>query len=127
MSINERTKQLKDQELKKKYGAAMTQKEFDRVQNTMIKDKSGAAITGPEADKVKENMLKQISGAAVSENEMERLKNIKGNKKGGMSKKQLDVTENVASNPIFPEKINKKAKGGEIVIGKGRDYIKDLL
>jgi hypothetical protein len=43
--------------------------------------------------------LKELKGSAVSENEMKRIKNS----------------------------MPKKAKGGEIVIGKGRDYIKDLL
>ena len=43
--------------------------------------------------------IKKISGAAVTEDEMKRFRNS----------------------------IPKKAKGGEIVIGKGADYIKDLL
>jgi hypothetical protein len=86
-------------------------------------------------------MKTQISGAAVTEDEMKRFKNsIPKKAKGGVSKKQLDILEAVAENSLFPggtliqlrqaakaAKAVKKAKGGEIVIGKGGDYIKDLL
>jgi hypothetical protein len=69
---------------------------------------------------------------------MKRFKNsIPKKAKGGVSKKQLDILEAVAENSLFPggtliqlrqaAKAVKKAKGGEIVIGKGGDYIKDLL
>jgi hypothetical protein len=59
----------------------------------------GASAKEDVLKKLKEKSLKELSGAAVTENERKRLDNI----------------------------ISKKAKGGEIVIGKGRDYIKDLL
>jgi hypothetical protein len=82
--------------------------------------------------------LKELKGSAVSENEMKRFKNSMPKKaKGGMSKKQLDIAEAVAENSLLPggtliqlrqaAKAVKKAKGGEVVIGKGGDYIKDLL
>jgi hypothetical protein len=61
---------------------------------------------------------------------MKRFRNsIPKKAKGGMSKKQLDIAEAVAEKSFFPkaEKPVKKAKGGEVVIGKGADYIKDLL
>jgi hypothetical protein len=87
--------------------------------------------------KLNENSLKELKGSAVSENEMKRFKNsIPKKAKGGMSKKQLDIAEAVAENSLLPggtliqlrqaAKAVKKSKGG-FIIGKGADYIKDLL
>jgi hypothetical protein len=107
--------------------------ELKKLANTTLKDRSGAAVSTPEFERLKKeaensrfagpkrreelknalkktkkdletyasksDSLKETSGAAVSEEEMGRLKEV----------------------------MPKKAKGGEIVMGKGADYIKDLL
>ena len=124
--------------IKNKTGAATTKEEMARLKAEYMKAISGATLPEAEIKRLEESMKTQISGAAVTENEMKRIKNsIPKKAKGGMSKKQLDIAEAVAENPLLPGKMFiqlrqagkavKKAKGGEIVIGKGRDYIKDLL
>ena len=109
--------------LKAADGAAVSEREYERLKALQ----EGASAKEDVLKKLKDKSLKELSGAAVSENEMKRFKNILGKKKGGISKRQLQIAEDVAESPIFSEKVNKKAKGGEIVMGKGADYIKDLL
>ena len=133
--------------VKNKTGAATTKEEMSKLKNDYLKKTSGAAVSEREYErlkalqegasakedvlkKLKDKSLKELSGAAVTEDEMKRFKNsIPKKAKGGMSKKQLDIAEAVAEKSFFPkaEKPVKKAKGGEVVIGKGADYIKDLL
>ena len=80
--------------------------------NKFMKDRSGAAVTQKEADRLKDEMnfknkseelkekyTKSLSGAAISEAEENRLKDV------------------------MPD----YAEGGEVVVGKGKDYIKDLI
>ena len=80
--------------------------------NKFMKERSGAAVTKDEADRLKDEMnfknkseelkekyTKSLSGAAISEAEENRLKDV------------------------MPD----YAEGGEVVVGKGKDYIKDLL
>ena len=97
----------------------------------------GAAAKEDVLKKLNEKSLKELKGSAVSENEMKKFKNsIPKKAKGGMSKKQLDIAEAVAENSLLPggtliqlrqaAKAVKKSKGG-FIIGKGADYIKDLL
>jgi major membrane immunogen (membrane-anchored lipoprotein) len=94
-----------------------------------VKSKTGAATTKEEMSKLKNDYLKKTSGAAVTESELNNLaKSI-----GEMGSKSISipgvsgaaVTEDEMKR--FRNSIPKKAKGGEIVIGKGSDYIKDLL
>jgi len=117
------------EKFKKLSGAAMSEKEYKTLLAEEARDK---------VYKQREKMLKELSGATIPEAERLRLENsIPKKAKGGMSKKQLDVAEDVAESPLFPgktfiqlrqaAKAVKKAKGGEVVIGKGGDYIKDLL
>ena len=122
--------------VKSKTGAATTKEEMSKLKNDYLKKTSGAAVTESELNNLAKSIgemgsksisIPGVSGAAVSENEMKRFKNILGKKKGGISKRQLQIAEDVAESPIFSEKVNKKSKGGEIVMGKGSDYIKDLL
>ena len=93
--------------VKSKTGAATTKEEMSKLKNDYLKKTSGAAVTESELNNLaksigemgsKAGSIAGVSGAAVSENEMKRFKNILG-----------------------------KKKGGEIVMGKGADYIKDLL
>ena len=99
--------------IKNRTGAATTKAEMAKLKNEYLKKTSGVAVTESELNNLEKSIREMgskassipgvgggVGGAAVSENEMERLKN---------------------------EKVIKKSKGGEIVIGKGRDYIKDLL
>ena len=120
--------------LKAADGAAVSEREYERLKTLQ----EGASAKEDVLKKLKEKSLKELSGAAVTEDEMKRFKNsIPKKAKGGMSKKQLDITEAVAENSLLPggtliqlrqaAKAVKKAKGGEVVIGKGGDYIKDLL
>jgi len=120
--------------LKAVEGAAVSESEYQQLKALQ----EGASAKEDVLKKLKDKSLKELSGAAVTEDEMKRIKNsIPKKAKGGMSKKQLDIAEAVAENPLLPGKMFiqlrqagkavKKAKGGEVVIGKGGDYIKDLL
>jgi hypothetical protein len=73
-----------------------------------LKAVEGAAVSESEYEQLKalqegaslrEDILKELKGSAMSENEIKKFKNL----------------------------MPKKAKGGEVVMGKGADYIKDLL
>ena len=81
--------------MKEKSGAAVTQKEADRLK----KEISRAATTGAAAEAMSSDAMKNISGASVTDAERERLQDA------------------------MPD----YAEGGEVVVGKGKDYIKDLL
>ena len=93
--------------MKDRSGAAVTKAESDRLNNELNKgstagavgEAAGAAATKDELDRIRKEALKKISGAAVSGAEAERFK---------------DAMPDYAS-------------GGEVVVGKGKDYIKDLL
>ena len=114
-------------------GAAVSEREYERLKALQ----EGASAKEDVLKKLKEKSLKELWGAAVTEDEMKRFKNsIPKKAKGGVSKKQLDILEAVAENSLFPggtliqlrqaAKAVKKSKGG-FIIGKGADYIKDLL
>jgi hypothetical protein len=103
-----------------------------------IKNRTGAATTKAEMAKLKKEYLKKTSGAAVTESELNNLEKsiremgpkassipgVGGGVGGGVG--EAAVSENEMER-LKNEKVIKKSKGGEIVIGKGRDYIKDLL
>jgi hypothetical protein len=80
--------------MKERSGAAVTQKEADR-----LKKVSRSAVAGSAGEAMAEDAMKNISGASVTDAERERLKDV------------------------MPD----YAEGGEVVVGKGKDYIKDLL
>ena len=120
--------------LKAVEGATVSEREYERLRAAQ----EGASAKEDVLKKLNEKSLKELKGSAVSENEMKKFKNsIPKKAKGGMSKKQLDIAEAVAENSLLPggtliqlrqaAKAVKKSKGGEVVIGKGADYIKDLL
>ena len=81
--------------MKERSGAAVTQKEADRLK----KEISRSAVTGSAAEAMSADAMKNISGASVTDAERERFKDV------------------------MPD----YADGGEVVISKGKDYIKDLL
>jgi hypothetical protein len=80
--------------MKERSGAAVTQKEADR-----LKKVSRSAVAGSAGEAMAEDAMKNISGASVTDAERERLQDA------------------------MPD----YAEGGEVVVGKGKDYIKDLL
>jgi len=80
--------------MKERSGAAVTQKEADR-----LKKVSRAATTGAAAEAMSADAMKNISGAGISDAERERLQDA------------------------MPD----YADGGEVIVGKGKDYIKDLI
>ena len=81
--------------MKERSGAAVTQKEADRLKKGI----SRSAVTGSAAEAMSADAMKNISGAGISDAERERLQDA------------------------MPD----YADGGEVVVGKGKDYIKDLL
>jgi len=94
-----------------------------------VKNKTGAAATDSEIKKLTKDYLQDISGATVPAAERRRLEeSIPKQKKGGMTKKQLDIAEAVAENPLFPvrqaAKDVKKAKGG---MTKGQKKIRTVM
>jgi hypothetical protein len=93
--------------IKNRTGAATTKAEMAKLKNEYLKKTSGVAVTESELNNLEKSIREMgpkassipgVGGAAVSENEMERLKN----------------------------EIEGKSKGG-FIVGKGADYIKDLL
>jgi hypothetical protein len=92
--------------IKKLAGASVSDAERKRIQDALkgstagaVGEATGAAATKDELDRIRKEALKKISGAAVSGAEAER----------------------------FKDNISDYASGGEVVMGKGKDYIKDLL
>lgn len=84
-------KEKLDKFIKDRSGAAVTQKEADRLKNEInFKNKN---------EEFKEKYTESLSGATVSEAEQNKLKDV----------------------------MSDYAHGGEVVVGKGKDYIKDLL
>jgi len=82
--------------------------------NKYVKEKSGAAVTQEELNRLKNDKLKDMSGAAVSEGELERFKKI------------IPSVENKMGGGMMEDPMGYKT-GGAIEVGKGKDYIKDLL
>jgi hypothetical protein len=88
--------------IKNKTGAATTKEEMAKLKAEYMRAVSGATVPAAERRRLEESMKTQISGAAVTENERKRLDNIIPKKaKGGMTKKQLDIAEAVAENPLL--------------------------
>lgn len=97
--------------------------------NKFMKERSGAAVTQKEADRLKKvsraatigSAAETMSGAAISEAEQNRLKDVIPNK--NISGAAISDAERERLQDAMPD----YAEGGEVVIGKGKDYIKDLL
>jgi len=97
--------------MKDRSGAAVTQKEADRLK----KELSGAATTGAEAEAMAADAMKNISGASVTDAERERLKDIMPEmKKGGMTKSQKKVG-----------KVMREFKAGKLHSGKKGPVVKN--
>ena len=102
-------------------GAAITREELKRLANTTVKDRSGAAVTTPELNRLK----KEADSRFVGSKRRQEL--------GNNLKKQLTELESISKNKdeipgvgAGSSEPEKKSKGG-FIIGKGADYIKDLL
>ena len=92
--------------IKKLAGASVSDAEKKRIQDILkgstegaVGEAVGSTVTQDELDRIRKEALKKISGAAVSRAEAER----------------------------FKDNMPDYASGGEVVFGKGKDYIKDLL
>ena len=111
--------------------------------NKFMKERSGAAVTQKEADRLKalqeaketekridQRKKESLSGAAISEAEAERLKKFMPNKNVDDSEfenKMKSMQDYLNTAQKIKEDSQSYADGGEVVVGKGKDYIKDLL
>ena len=115
--IEKRIDQRKKESLS---GAAVTKDEADRL----IKDSTagavgeavGSAVTQKEADRLKKGISRSaVIGSTAEAMSADAMKNISG---AGISDAERERLKDVM--PDY-------ADGGEVVFGKGKDYIKDLL
>ena len=83
--------------------------------NKFMKERSGAAVTKDEADRLKKVSRAATTGAAAEAMSADAMKNISG---AGISDAERERLQDAM--PDY-------ADGGEVVVGKGKDYIKDLL
>ena len=83
--------------------------------NKFMKERSGAAVTKDEADRLKKVSRAATTGAAAEAMSADAMKNISG---AGISDAERERLQDAM--PDY-------ADGGEVVFGKGKDYIKDLL
>ena len=114
--------------MKERSGAAVTQKEADRLKDEMnFKNKN---------EELKEKYTKSLSGAAISEAERDRLKKVSRAATTGAAAEAMsaDAMKNISGAGIsdaerdrLKDAMPDYADGGEVVFGKGKDYIKDLL
>lgn len=106
--------------------------------NKFMKERSGAAVTEKEADRLKKvsraatigSTAETMSGAAISEAEQNRLKDVIPNKNVDeleFENKMNDMQDYLNTAKKIKENSQSYEHGGEVVIGKGKDYIKDLL
>ena len=117
--------------------------------NKFMKERSGAAVTKDEADRLKslqeakeiekridQRKKESLSGAAISEAERDRLKKVSRAATTGAAAEAMsaDAMKNISGAGIsdaerdrLKDAMPDYADGGEVVFGKGKDYIKDLL
>ena len=117
--------------------------------NKFMKERSGAAVTQKEADRLKaleeakeikkgidQRKKESLSGAAISEAERDRLKKVSRAATTGAAAEAMsaDAMKNISGAGIsdaerdrLKDAMPDYADGGEVVFGKGKDYIKDLL
>ena len=108
--------------------------------NKFMKERSGAAVTQKEADRLKalqeakaiEESINQrkkesLSGAAISEAERDRLKKVSRPAVAGSVGEAMGASVTDAERERLQDVMPDYADGGEVVFGKGKDYIKDLL
>ena len=108
--------------MKERSGAAVTQKEADR-----LKKVSRAATTGAAAEAMSADAMKNISGAGISDAERDRLKKVSRSGVAGSVGEAMGASVTDAERERLKDSMPDYADGGEVVFGKGKDYIKDLL
>jgi len=95
-------------------GAQVGRRELEELKKSFKKKLSGTAVSQEELNRIKNDKLKDMSGAAVSEGELERFEKI------------IPSVENKMGGGMMEDPMGYKT-GGAIEVGKGKDYIKDLL
>jgi hypothetical protein len=103
-------------------GAAITREELKRLTNTTLKERSGAAVTTPELERLKKEADSRFIGSKRRQELGNSIKKQLTQIESSISKNK-DEVPGVGVGSSEPEK---KSKGG-FIIGKGGDYIKDLL
>ena len=109
--------------MKERSGAAVTQKEADRLKKGI----SRAATTGAAAEAMSADAMKNISGAGISDAERDRLKKVSRSGVAGSVGEAMGASVTDAERERLKDSMPDYADGGEVVFGKGKDYIKDLL
>ena len=100
--------------------------------NKFMKERSGAAVTQKEAEKLSNEYKykKLISGASVTDAERERLEKFMPDKNiddSDFENKTKAMEGYLKEAQKIKDNSQNYADGGEVVFGKGKDYIKDLL
>jgi hypothetical protein len=96
--------------------------------NKFMKERSGAAVTQKEADR-----LKALQEAKEIEKEMDQRKkeSLSGaatrSAVAGSVGEAMGASVTDAERERLQDAMPDYAEGGEVVVGKGKDYIKDLL
>ena len=109
--------------MKERSGAAVTKDEADRLK----KEISGGAAIGSAAEAMSADALKNISGAGISDAERDRLKKVSRSGVAGSVGEAMGASVTDAERERLQDSMPDYADGGEVVFGKGKDYIKDLL
>ena len=100
--------------------------------NKFMKERSGAAVTQKEAEKLSNEYKykKLISGASVTDAERERLEKFMPDKNiddSDFENKTKAMEGYLKEAQKIKDNSQNYADGEEVVVGKGKDYIKDLL
>ena len=103
-------------------GAAISEAERER-----LKKVSRAATTGAAAEAMSADAMKNISGAGISDAERDRLKKVSRSGVAGSVGEAMGASVTDAERDRLKDAMPDYADGGEVVFGKGKDYIKDLL
>ena len=104
-------------------GSVVTQKEADRLKKGI----SRSAVTGSAAEAMSADAMKNISGAGISDAERDRLKKVSRSGVAGSVGEAMGASVTDAERERLQDAMPDYADGGEVVVGKGKDYIKDLL
>jgi hypothetical protein len=106
--------------------------------NKFMKERSGAAVTQKEADRLKKEISRsavtgavgEAMGASVTDAERERLEKFMPDKNiddSDFENKTKAMEGYLKEAQKIKDNSQNYADGGEVVVGKGKDYIKDLL
>ena len=117
----------------KKIKALQEAKEIEkRIDQRKKESLSGAAVTKDEADRLIKGStagaVGEAVGSAVTQKEADRLKKrISKSAVAGSVGEAMGASVTDAERERLQDAMPDYADGGEVVVGKGKDYIKDLL